>query len=98
MNTIAMNNSKIVYGRNKQAKVGEEIVCATCGKKFIKTHYQQAFCGQKGKKNSKGKRTLCKDQYWNRVRYLNDDITDARRMWANYGTRRNFSGEDIGQD
>ena len=77
----ALKNSMILYDRNKKAKVGEVIACATCGRKLTKKHYQQAFCGERGKQNSKGKKTLCKDQYWNRVRFHSGDISTARRQY-----------------
>jgi ribosomal protein S27AE len=48
------------YKLNKEAKVGEECVCPSCGTTFIKEHYQQAFCKSKGG-------TQCKDKYWNTV-------------------------------
>ena len=44
------------YKLNKTAKVGDECVCPSCGTKFIKTNYQQAFCKSKGG-------TICKDKY-----------------------------------
>ena len=48
------------YKINKSSKVGEEIQCPSCGTKFIKNNYQQAFC-----KSRSG--TKCKDKYWNTV-------------------------------
>ena len=45
------------YDLNKQASVGDELVCPVCGKKFTKKSYQQAFCS-----------TFCKDKYWNQKR------------------------------
>ena len=48
------------YNAAKQAKVGQECTCPSCGTKFIKTNYQQAFCKSKGG-------TVCKDKYWNTV-------------------------------
>ena len=48
------------YTINKQAKVGDECICPSCGEKFVKTNYQQAFCKSKGG-------TTCKDKYWNTV-------------------------------
>ena len=48
------------YNAAKQAKTGETITCAGCGKGFKKKSYQQAFCSNKGKGN-------CKDTYWNRT-------------------------------
>jgi hypothetical protein len=48
------------YRIAKQAKVGETVICPSCGTPFVKTHYQQAFCKTKGG-------TVCKDKYWNTV-------------------------------
>lgn len=48
------------YDINKSAKVGTEIICPVCGKRFIKKSYQQAFCS-----------TECKDKYWNHKRKCN---------------------------
>jgi hypothetical protein len=42
------------YKVNKEAKVGETIVCPCCGKSFVKKQYSQAFCSGK-----------CKDKFWN---------------------------------
>lgn len=51
---------KARYKLNKDAKVGTECICPSCGEKFIKQSYQQAFC-----KTKSG--TYCKDKYWNTV-------------------------------
>ena len=51
---------KARYELNKKAKVGDECICPSCGTKFTKTNYQQAFC-----KSKSG--TICKDKYWNTV-------------------------------
>lgn len=48
------------YESNKKAKVGDTIVCPSCGKPFKKKSYQQAFCRNKGRNN-------CKDHYHNRA-------------------------------
>ncbi len=48
------------YKLNKDAKVGEELTCPSCGTSFVKSNYQQAFC-----KSKSG--TECKDKYWNTV-------------------------------
>jgi hypothetical protein len=48
------------YNLNKSLKVGDDCVCPSCGTKFTKTNYQQAFC-----KTKSG--TVCKDKYWNTV-------------------------------
>ena len=45
---------RMQYEANKEAKVGEVIVCPICGEKLTKKSYQQAFCS-----------TKCKDAYWN---------------------------------
>jgi hypothetical protein len=55
-----MSKIKELYKRAKKSKVGEECICPSCGTKFIKTNYQQAFCKTKGG-------TVCKDKYWNTV-------------------------------
>ncbi len=48
------------YRIAKQAKVGDIVACPSCGTRFVKTNYQQAFCKTKGG-------TVCKDKYWNTV-------------------------------
>lgn len=48
------------YELNKKAKVGDTIVCPSCGRQFKKKSYQQAFCSNKGRNN-------CKDSYHNRA-------------------------------
>jgi len=70
-----MYNAIGIYCINKNANVGEEIICPTCGKKFIKTSYQHTFCGLKGKGKKNGKGKLCKDTYHN-------SVNDSRRMRA----------------
>ncbi len=55
-----MKKIKEAYNKAKLAKVGDECICPSCGTKFVKTNYQQAFCKTKGK-------TKCKDKYWNIV-------------------------------
>ena len=55
-----MKVNKNKYAENKKAKVGEECTCPSCGAKFTKEHYQQAFCKSKGG-------TICKDKYWNTI-------------------------------
>jgi hypothetical protein len=51
---------KAQYKRNKEANIGSECTCPSCGTVFAKTHYAQAFCKSKGG-------TICKDKYWNTV-------------------------------
>jgi len=48
------------YRLNKEAKVGDKLICPSCGSEFEKSNYQQAFC-----KTKTG--TKCKDKYWNTV-------------------------------
>jgi hypothetical protein len=55
-----MSKLKGRYQNSKAAKVGAECTCPSCGEKFIKDNYQQAFCKTKGG-------TICKDYYWNNV-------------------------------
>lgn len=59
-----MNTNKVslqtLYKAAKETKVGQETKCPSCGTKFVKTNYQQAFCKSKGG-------TICKDNYWNNV-------------------------------
>jgi ribosomal protein L37AE/L43A len=49
-----------LYKNNKSAKVGTEIECPVCHKRFIKKSYQQAFCCGE-----------CKVKFWNRTRKSN---------------------------
>lgn len=51
---MAKSKRKIIYETNKKAKVGDEIICPICSKKFIKRQYSQAFCCGE-----------CKDAFWN---------------------------------
>jgi hypothetical protein len=55
------------YNLNKIAKVGDEIICPTCGKHFTKKSYQHVFCRKRGVGKSEGKGNLCKDTYHNSV-------------------------------
>lgn len=48
------------YKVNKAARVGETLVCPSCGTTFVKVQHQQAFCRTK-------EGTVCKDKYWNTV-------------------------------
>ena len=56
------NKKKLIEAKNlcNKAKIGEEIICPSCGTKHIKKVYQSVFCSSKGK-------TKCKDNYWNNV-------------------------------
>lgn len=51
---MAKSKRKLQYESNKNARVGEEIICPICGTKFVKLQYSQAFCCSR-----------CKDAYWN---------------------------------
>lgn len=66
------------YELNKKANVFDKCICPSCGTKFIKSHYQQAFCKTKGK-------TVCKDKYWNTVtptkRNNTTHISPASQRW-----------------
>jgi hypothetical protein len=70
--------SKKLYQKNKDAKVGTQCKCASCGTEFIKNNYQQAFC-----KTKNG--TICKDKYWNTIdpkkRNNTTRISPASQRW-----------------
>jgi len=82
------------YKLNKSKKVGEECICPSCGTKFIKEHYQQAFCRTKGK-------TVCKDKYWNTVtpnkRNNTTRISPASQAWLDERAER-YECQDPGDD
>ena len=63
------NEAKVRYDKNKLAKVGTLINCATCNKVITKVQWQQAFCSRSRKGN---KKTVCKDIFHNTQ-------TDTRR-------------------
>jgi hypothetical protein len=46
------------YDKAKSLDTGSTTRCATCHREFVKKTKAQAFCGERGQKNSKGKRTL----------------------------------------
>jgi len=75
------------YKLNKAAKVGDKLVCPSCGTEFEKTNYQQVFC-----KSKSG--TKCKDKYWNTVtpekRNNKTRISPANQAWR----ERNLHNED----
>lgn len=101
-----MKKLKQRYQTNKDAKVGKECVCPSCGRIFTKTNYQQAFCRALGG-------TICKDKYWNTVdpkkRNNTTRISPASAAWLEkQGDRREkeydphddehpFSSEALGQ-
>ena len=94
---------KARYSVNKSAKVGDNLVCPSCGTSFVKSNYQQAFC-----KSKSG--TFCKDYFWNnvtpnkrnntaRISPANQswkDKQEERRMW-NESDDHPFSSEGLGQ-
>ena len=57
---MSIKKLKQKYSIAKKAKVGEEVICPSCGTHFVKKYYHQAFCQTKGG-------TTCKDYYWNNV-------------------------------
>jgi hypothetical protein len=83
-------NIKERYKLNKSLKVGDVCICPSCGSKFIKTNYQQAFCKTKSK-------TKCKDRYWNTVtptkRNNTTRISPANAAWMSSRENR-FNPED----
>jgi hypothetical protein len=70
--------SKKHYKANREAKMGQTIVCPSCGTVFVKTAYNQIFC-----KSKSG--TICKDKYWNTVtpqkRCNTTRISPASQAW-----------------
>ena len=100
---------KTRYRLNKSAKVGDQIICPSCGTHFTKAQHQQAFCKTKGG-------TICKDKYWNTVtpdkKNNRTRISPASAAWTasrnseidcfgNYRIYENdhpFSSEALGQE
>jgi hypothetical protein len=62
MGKMNNNKKKLIEARQKciDAKVGETIICPSCGTQHVKKSYQSLFCKSKGG-------TKCKDNYWNNV-------------------------------
>lgn len=83
------------YKANKEAKVGAECTCPSCGTKFIKTNYQQAFC-----KTKSG--TICKDKFWNTVdpkkRCNTTRISPASQRWLDKQAEYRERYEDFDDD
>ena len=85
------NNKKRLlqaYSVSKSAKVGDTCICPSCGTKFVKTNYQQAFC-----------KSECKDFYWNNVtpnkRCNRTRISPASARWlASNERNQHLFGED----
>ena len=75
------------YQLNKKSNMGQTLVCPSCGDRFVKSNNRQAFCGKRGKKNKQGRRTECKDAYWNKKRK-----SGQPNNWCHP-----FSGEGLGQ-
>lgn len=80
-------NKEQQYQSNKNAKVGETIVCPMCGKEFVKKQYSQAFCCG-----------TCKDAYWNESNgsRRKQKISDFDKGWWN--CFQSFVGELIGEN
>lgn len=89
-----MHNTKQDYENNKVAPIGTECICPTCRRKFIKTTSKQAFCSVKRKNKSS-----CKDRYWNRVRFWNNEAKVDHLIEkidrSNYGDDNYLTYEDI---
>lgn len=96
---------KIARDECIKAKVGDSIICPSCGTKHIKKAYNSVFCKSKG--GSK-----CKDFYWNNVvptkkKNLTRISPANARFQARVEDRRNsffdpddehpFSSEALGQ-
>lgn len=56
-----MDDIKVLYDNNKEAKVGEKITCPVCKTEFVKLRSRQSFCGSR-------ENTKCKDKYWNTIK------------------------------
>lgn len=86
---------KGLYKKAKQAKVGETCTCPSCGTKFVKANYQQAFC-----KTQSG--TICKDFYWNNVtpskRNNTTRISPANKAWMDKIESMREEREDFDDD
>ncbi len=69
---------KALYANAKEAVVGSEITCPSCGTVHKKTAYNTVFCKTKGG-------TVCKDNYWNNVtptkRNNKTRISPASKAW-----------------
>jgi hypothetical protein len=80
------DRQKLTFVRMQQAadaKVGEEIECCGCGRKVVKSSYQQKYCREKihGRSN-------CKD-------FVNNWISPARQKRAKIWMEKNAIGELI---
>ena len=102
------NKKKLIEAKElcSNAKIGEEIVCPSCGAVHVKKSYQSVFCKTKGG-------TKCKDNYWNNVdsskRNNKTRISPASARWMferedererNYNPdddEHPFSSEALGQ-
>ena len=74
---------KELYKLAKQAKVGESIQCAHCGKVITKTQWAQAFCCP-----------ACKDSFWNKK----GDRHKNKRYYHDYNLSHPERLERIGID
>ena len=96
---------KAIYKLNKEAKVGDSLICPSCGTPFVKSSYQQVFC-----KTKTG--TYCKDKYWNTVtpnkKNNTTRISPASQRWldsraelreqSDFYEEHIFSSEGLGQE
>jgi hypothetical protein len=72
---------------NKKQKVGDAIICCSCGKEMVKKSYQSQFCSNKGRGN-------CKDKYHNLV----DDTRRARALYYNGNELGSFLNDCDGDE
>lgn len=61
-----LHDLTIAKVKAQNAKTGETIKCAQCGKRMVKNHHSKVFCSNQ---RTHGKRN-CKDKYHNRVKGL----------------------------
>lgn len=64
-----VQEQKRQYRANKSAGVGKTITCVWCGRQLTKRTPTQAFCRKRGPGKKQNKGNLCRQQFWNRVRY-----------------------------
>lgn len=87
------NVKKLKEARQKcqDAKIGETIVCPSCGTPHVKKSYQSVFC-----KSKRG--TVCKDNFWNNVdptkRCNRTRISPASAAWMAEQRERMYDPHD----
>ena len=62
------------YAAAETAKVGNNIQCAFCGRRVVKTTYHKRFCTN----GTTRKGGNCKDRYWNSVDY---NRSERAKQW-----------------